>query len=124
MVEFSLIATVLFVIIFGLVDFAYTVFSYNTVCNAARAAVRFAIVHGPNSGDPASAEQIQQVAISSAPGVNLNADSITVSWPNDPNLPSKQDAQVQISYEHHMLVGYLIPARVTLGTTSRMLVSQ
>ena len=124
MVEFALVSTILFLVFFGLMDFAYAVFSYNTICSAARTAVRYAIVHGSTSPSPATTAQIQQVAVDAAPGVTLALSDVTVTWPADPNLPSQKDAQVQISHSHRMIIGYMVPDTMTLGSTSRMIVSQ
>jgi TadE-like protein len=124
MVEFAAIATALFLLMFGLMMLGSAVYSYNTVSNAAREAVRYAIVHSPTSAVPASTDQIQQIAINYAAGLNLTDSDIAVSWPADPYIAKKNDAQVQISYPYTIKIPFLKPVVVNLTSTSRMLVSQ
>jgi Flp pilus assembly protein TadG len=124
MVEFALGASLFILILFATIEMALAVFAYNTLCFAAREAARYAMVHGPNSPNPATTAQIQQVAINAAASVNLSATNITVSWPADSNLPSKQDAQVQISYNYNLQIPFLSSVTLKLTSTSQMLVSQ
>lgn len=122
--EFALAATALVLLIFGLIDMALLVYNYNTVCSAAREAVRYAIVHSPTGPNPATTAQIQQVAINYAPELNLAPSNITVSWPADSNLPSQDDAKVAISYNYKLSIPFLSARTLTLTSTSQMLVSQ
>jgi Flp pilus assembly protein TadG len=122
--EFAIVATLLFLITFAIIELSLAVYQYNTVCSAARDAVRYAIVHSPTSANPATTSQIQQVAINAALNVNLTASNITVSWPADANLPTKQDAEVQISYQYKLQVPFVPTTTLTLTSASRMLVSQ
>jgi Flp pilus assembly protein TadG len=124
MVEFSAVATVLFLLMFGLMSLGAAVYSYNTVSNATREAVRYAIVHSPTSPDPVSDSQIQQVAINYAVGLRLKNSDVVVSWPVDPINTKKSDAQVQISYPYQIKIPFLSPVSVNLTSTSRMMVSQ
>ena len=124
MVEFTAIATALFLIMFGLMFLGFAVYSYNTLSNAAREAVRYAVVHSPTSSAPATTSQIQQVAINYATALNLEQNEIAVSWPPDPNIARKNDAQVQISHLCKMNIPFLGPVALNLTSTSRMLVSQ
>ncbi len=124
MVEFAAIATVFLLIVFGVMSLGIAVYSYNTISNAAREAVRYAVVHSPTSSNPATTTQIQQVAINYATALNLAQTDIVVSWPPDPNIATRTDAQVQISYPYQLNIPFLGPVTLTLASTSRMLVSQ
>jgi Flp pilus assembly protein TadG len=124
MAEFAIVAALLFLITFAIMEVGWAVYQYNTVSSAARDAVRYAVVHSPTSANPATTSQIQQVAVNAAPNLGLATSAITVSWPADTNLPSKKDAEVQISYEYQLNVPFMSPTTLTFTTTSRMLVSQ
>ncbi|MBF6571254.1 MAG: pilus assembly protein [Candidatus Binataceae bacterium] len=124
LLEFALAATLLFLLIFGIMEMALAVYSYNTVCSAAREAVRYAIVHSPTGPNPSTTSQIQQVAIDYAVDLNPKQLTVNVSWPNDANLPSQADAQVQVSYHYQLQIPSVSPVTLTLSSTSRMLVSQ
>jgi Flp pilus assembly protein TadG len=47
MVEFALSASLLFLLLFGLMEMSFPVYDYNTASSAADEAVRYAIVHSP-----------------------------------------------------------------------------
>jgi Flp pilus assembly protein TadG len=121
LIEFSLSALVVLTLIINIMNVGYGVFCYHTIAYAARAAVRYAVVHGPSSPHPATDSQIQQVAASSAPGVSLSTSNITVSWPTDPRISTKKDAKVTVSMPYTL---YIPPTSLTLTSTSQMLVSQ
>jgi Flp pilus assembly protein TadG len=123
-VEFALVATAFFMLIFGTIQMALAVSAYNSLSAAAREAVRYAVVHSPTSANPASTSQIQQVAISAAPALNLQTSNITVSWPSDTNIPSEDDAEVAISYNYRVKIPFMSAITLTLASSSQMLVSQ
>lgn len=123
-VEFGLSATLFLLLLFGVLQMLLAMYQYNTLCSAAREAVRYAIAHSPTSANPASSAQIQQVAINYAPALNLTASDISVSFVTDANLPSQNDAKVAISYQYQLQIPFITPVTMTLSTTSQMLASQ
>ena len=125
--EFFLIISAFFLILFGMMETAQAVFTYNSICEAAREAVRYAIVHGPNSVDPSVSPytDIQQVAINAVPDLALTSANVVVSWPADPNISAKKDPQVKVSYTYSLSpIPFLPSISVPLTATSQMLVSQ
>jgi Flp pilus assembly protein TadG len=53
MVEFSIVAAFIFIpVVFGIIEFGRVVWAKNMVTAAAREGVRYAIVHGTDSGSP------------------------------------------------------------------------
>lgn len=124
LVEFALVASIFLLLLFAILQLSLAVLTYNTVCFAAREAARYGMVHGPNSPNPATNAQIQQIAINAAPSLNLQASNITVNWVTDPNLPSKQDVQVKVTYSYAIQIPFVTPVTANFVTTSQMLVSQ
>ena len=122
--EFAMVASVFLLLLFGIMQMALTVYNYNTVCSAAREAVRYAIVRSPTSPNPATTAQIQQIAINTAAGLNTSQLTIAVSWPADANLPTQTDARVKVSYQYQLQIPFFSPVTMTLASTSQMLVSQ
>jgi Flp pilus assembly protein TadG len=115
-VELAAVATVLLVLLFGIIKMGIVVYDYNMICSAAREAVRYAIVHSSDSTG------IKNAAINSAPF--LTSSNITPSLVTDPNDATKQDARVVISYDYTLQVPLLPSISLTLTSTSQMLVSQ
>ena len=51
LVEFALVAMIFFVILFGLIEFARALWTWNTIAQATRAGARFAVVEAPTAAD-------------------------------------------------------------------------
>jgi hypothetical protein len=103
------------------------VYRYNTVGMAAREAVRYAIVHGPNSQNPAGTgtnPTVEQVAVNFAPF--LSTTEVAVSYPVDtnPNLKNQQDAVVTITHNYTQQIPFMSAVPLVLTTSSQMLLSQ
>ena len=124
MVEFALVASIFLLLLFATMQLSLAVLTYNTVSFAAREAARYGMVHGPSSPSPATTAEIQQIAINAAPSLGLSASNITVNWPTDPNLPSKQDVQVRISYSYQLQIPFAQAVTPNFVSTSQMLVAQ
>ncbi len=123
-VEFASVVMVFLMIAFVTMKLALAVYNYNMICSAAREAARYAITHGPNSPNPASIAEIQQVAVDAAPGLSLSASNVTVNWLNGPSLPSRKDAQVQVTYPYTLRLPFMASRTLTLRSTSQMLAAQ
>jgi Flp pilus assembly protein TadG len=122
--EFGVIAVVFVVLIFAVMEMAAAIFAYSTICEAAREAARYAIAHSPTSANPATNAQIQQVAVNAAPTLGLSTSDVSVSWPADSNLPSKDDVKITISYSYSLSIPLIKPITLTLSSTAQSLVSQ
>jgi len=89
MVEFAIVAPVLFVLIFGIIDFGRVFFLYNNLTNAAREGARQGAVLALNS----------QSAIQTTVRGRINDDSASVATVNVtyPGAFPNQSVRVQIS---------------------------
>ena len=119
--ELALSIMIVLTLILSIMNVGYGVYCYHTIAYAARAAVRYAITHGPNSPLPATNAQVQQAAVNSAIGMNLTTSNVTVTWPTDAKISTMKDAKVVITYPFQL---YLAPVNLSLTTTSQMLVAQ
>ena len=130
LIEFGLIAVLLVMVLFGVVEICRMFLVYNDVAHAARAGVRYAIVHG--SDNPATTADIKTVIkgfLSSAPldpskvsdpvitygclqaGCTSPADSSTA-------VPGST-VQVTVSYPYDPLVTYFPLPSINLHSTSK-----
>ncbi len=82
-VEFSLAAFLLVMLLLGVVEVGRMVLVYTTVANAARAGMRYAIVHGSDSPPTTSVQTEVKNFLSAAP-MNTAATglSISVTYPD------------------------------------------
>jgi len=128
LLEFGLVAIVLFTFIFGIIDFGRALYTYHFVSNAAREATRYASVRGSScyvssslpgchamdsNPSTAASSPVPQYVIGLATGIGLDANSVFVSasWPgsgpgtggNGCNTTNGVDSpgctvQIQVSY--------------------------
>lgn len=86
MVEFALIAPILFMFLFGIIDFGRALFQYNNLTNAAREGARFAATRFPDPCQPADLYSVD----------SLTATKI-VEFNNNPKVVAVADTIVQVA---------------------------
>jgi Flp pilus assembly protein TadG len=122
-VEFALAASLLFMLMFGLMKLGFAVYSYNTISHTTRECVRYAVVHGPGSANPQSAAAIEQLyEYAYMPGGAPL--TVTVTFPQDPTFSTLQDAQCSISFNYKVQIPFLPSKTLTLTSTEHMILSQ
>jgi Flp pilus assembly protein TadG len=120
-VEFALIAPVLFLLVFGLVDFARALAYYNDLTQLAGQGARAAAVnHNPDGSTPSATSIQSQLAANAAAGELRNG--IVVCITHAPStLPDY--VQVKTSYQFNLgpTAGVLKILSINLSATSTML---
>jgi Flp pilus assembly protein TadG len=127
-VEFSLIAFLLCIVLFSVLEVGRMVLVYTTVANAARAGARYAIVHGGSrtgvgvdgpSGPGNNPAQVVTVVKNFASAGLLTAAQlvITIVYPTASNVPG-QRVNVTVVYPYDPLTSWL-PFNLRLGTTTQ-----
>jgi Flp pilus assembly protein TadG len=120
-VEFALVATVFFILLFGIIEFSRLMLMYHHVGNVAREGSRYAIVHGFDSGVNATAADIENYVKSISP-VDPNNLTVTTTWEN-PNHEPKTWVKVQVNYDFKFIVPILYNSNIPLVGTSQMVIS-
>ena len=140
LLEFGLIAIVLFTFIFGIIDFGRALFTYHFVANAAREATRYASVRGylcaaPMTGCDATQTSIQTYLQGEAQGSGLNSKllSVNASWPIETTSPAVCaqtpnyqgcTVQVQVSYPFQFIFPFLPTSAINMSSTSATVITQ
>jgi hypothetical protein len=129
LVEFTLCLFLMVIVLLSVVEMGRMVLVYTAVSNAARAAARYAIVHGSSrtgsgvdgpSGPGADPPEVVQVAKNFAnAGLMVNEARLTISvtYPAGNNAVGNS-VQVGVSYSYDPLIG-LLPLTVPLSNESR-----
>jgi Flp pilus assembly protein TadG len=97
--EFAMVVLPMLMLIFGIISFGMTIYTYSFLGNAARDAVRYAIVHGSKSTSPATSDDIQTYVRNEAQGLKASAIGVSTSW--NPNNDPGSTVNVQASYSYH-----------------------
>jgi Flp pilus assembly protein TadG len=118
LVEFGIVAFLLIMMIFGVVDMCRMVLVYSTVANGARIGVRYAIVHGTNS--PTTDTNVKDVVKGylRAGTVNTANADVNVVYPDSGCTDPGCRVTVTVSYPYDLLSSYF-PLSVRLGSTSQ-----
>lgn len=127
LIEFAVSAFLLVMVLLSIVEFGRMLLVYNAVANAARAGVRYAIVHGGNrtgsgvngpSGPGANPpEVVTWVQTIGGTGMLNSAQlTINVTYPDGSNGTGSR-VNVQVTYPYDPLVAYF-PVAVNLSSTS------
>src|SRR2546425_11075241 len=119
MVESGLSLVVLMFVIFGIMEFGRMVWAYNLLSHAAREATRYAMIHGSNSSQPATAADITSVAKGRAPGLDPASISVNVSWIPD-NRPG---SSVKVGLQYTFSAATNLVGSGTLGATSQVIIT-
>jgi Flp pilus assembly protein TadG len=119
-------------VIFGIISFAMTIYTWSFLSNAARDAVRYAIVHGSKSTSPATSDGIQTFVRNEAKGLNPGAITVTSCWnpqappnacpgPTGNNAPGKV-VSVNVAYTFHPFYPFS-NVSLPLSSSAQMVIS-
>lgn len=139
---------VLLILIFGVIEVSWAVYSYHLVANAAHEGARYAIVRGSSWGGScagytssrctaSSTDIANYVASESLPGIPIDPAQVCVQWFS--SVPSSASGactantgpnaqgnivQVTVNYPFTLNV-FFLPARTfTISSTSQMVIAQ
>jgi Flp pilus assembly protein TadG len=133
MVEFSVVALLTAITLLFVVEIGRTVLVYTTVANAARAGVRYAVVHGSSratgstvdsaSGPGSSPAQVVTVVknFASAGLLTTSRLVVTVTYPGGSNAPG-QYVTVSAVYPYDPLTTYFSKT-LRLGSASQGIIA-
>jgi len=122
MVEFALFFIIFLVLTVGLMELGRGVWTYVTLSHAARAAGRYAIVHGGSNPIPNNGTTVEDVAKLNA--IGLDNSSITVNVTYDTVNKQGNAVLVEVSYPFQFVTGGLIvqQSTVSMSSTAKMIV--
>ena len=116
LIEYALILPVLAVLLFGILEFALIMFTYNTIGNAAREGARFGSVHCSSFHTACGANDPEVIAATRGLTTGLNQATLTINQP----APSGGAIQVQVSYRVNLVPAILGSPSINLQARSTM----
>ena len=87
LIEFGFAAILLFMLVFGIMEFGRAIWTYGAIAHAAREGARYAIVRGAESGRAASVTEIESYVQSRATGITALVVATTWDPDNEGSLP-------------------------------------
>ena len=119
LVELALVGTLLFTLVFGIMEVGRAMWIYGTVAHLAREGARYAIVRGTESAQAASAADVDGYLQGLAAG--MTALVVTTTWTPD-NQPGSV-VQVQVDRQFDPIVPLVGLGPIPLSSTSRMVIA-
>ncbi len=120
LVESALVLWPCILIVFGLVQFGFVIWSNNTLGYAVDAAVRYASLNGARSSTPATVDSIRQAVKDNAMGLEASTITVNVTW-NPSNRPGST-VNIEAVYPVRTLVNVIWTNPVSLRVSSQMLI--
>jgi Flp pilus assembly protein TadG len=141
LVEFAIASSVLLMLMFGIIELCFALYTYNYVSDAARVATRYAVVRGssctalPDCGITAGELQNYVRGIG-YPGINPRKLTVRTTWLSfNPGPPTTWDAcagqcnepsnavKIQVSYDFPLFLPFWRSTSLQLTSTSQMVIS-
>jgi Flp pilus assembly protein TadG len=122
MLEGALVMSAFLMIMFGIIDFSRAVFAYNSVEYASREGARWASVRGVQSGQEASAGDVQAFVMKQLVGLTASDTTVNVNWASG----KTPGAFVTVTVNHNFqpIAPYIPTGTWQLQGLSRMVISQ
>jgi Flp pilus assembly protein TadG len=118
LLETAMTSLVLFLVVFGIIEFGRAMFSYHAVANGARMGTRYALVRGKDSGILVSQAQVSTY-VKSVLSLNPNEVTVATTWQDGQKTGTW--VRVQVAYNFH----FIIPvASVTMTSHSQIVVAR
>ena len=122
-IEFAVASVVLFMMIFGLVEFGLAIWKNNVVASLAKDGARYAATHGSTTTRPASSADVSNY-------VRLRAfelsPTVTTTWPDGDspsNSPGKR-VEVVVQQDYSAVTSFVPFTTLTLRSTAQLVISR
>ncbi len=130
LIEFALTIPVVFMVLFGIIDFGRALYAYDLVTNAARLGTRYAIVHGTSctpSPCTATSGDIQTYVQSMVTGIDASSVTVVATWPAATGCAGGTATPlcpvlVKVTYSFKFLLSFSLTVPMT--SKSQMIISQ
>jgi len=112
-------ALILFLVVFGVIDFGRAMLSYHSVASGARMGTRYALVNGYDSGHMTTETLVETYVKGMMPTENPNDVTVITTWQDSGKAGTW--VRVQVAYNFH----FIIPvASVTMTSHSQIVVAR
>jgi Flp pilus assembly protein TadG len=131
LIEFAMGSSVLFLVIFGIMDFSRALMAYDQVTAAARLGSRYAMVHGSAcsvTGCPATNATIQTYVRSKVTGIDPTQLTVTSTWSTAPGCTDALNQGplciVNVATSYSFKFAALPRVAIPMTANSQMIISQ
>ncbi len=119
--EFAIVAMVSLTLMFGIIQASLALYAFNFVSYGARAGLRYAMVHGSQSGSVATSASVQTYVRGLAIALNTSSLTVTTVW--TPNENPGSTINVNVTYAFIPFIPLVWSQTLQMSSTAQGLVS-
>jgi Flp pilus assembly protein TadG len=119
-IETAITLLLFMMLLFGVIEGARMMWTYNTLAFVAREGTRYATVRGATSLSPATVATIETYVKDRAVGLDPAKMTVLTTW--TPNNSAGKFVQVVVNYEYYMSTTLFVSGPLQLTSTSRTVV--
>jgi len=116
MIEYALILSVFFILIYGFVQICMVLFGFNNVTYASRIAVRYAVVHGSTATYTCTSTDISNIITPLLWGAPSGGTTIVTTW--SPNNTPGSSVSIKVAVQYSPKIPFFANRIFTVGTTA------
>jgi len=116
MVEYALVIPIYLCLLVGAVNGALLMYLWNSTAYAARAATRYASVHGSTATYTCTSTDLQNLVYNSAPG--LRKATVTITW--TPNKSPGSSVNVNVKLTFSTFVPFIHSQSLAIASSSQL----
>ena len=107
----------LFMLLFGIMQFGQVLYAYSFVAYAAQTATRYATIHSSTSSQPATSTSVTSYVKAIAYGIDATKLTVTSTW--TPNAAPGSSVKVKVAYTYVPFAPFLTSANISLSSTTQ-----
>lgn len=116
MIEYALVLSVFFMLMWGFVQFSLILFGFNNATYASRIAIRYAIVHGSTATYTCTSTDISNIVTPLLWGAPNGAATIVTTW--TPNNTPGSTVSIKVAIQYTPKLPFFPSKVFTVGATS------
>jgi Flp pilus assembly protein TadG len=116
MVEYALVISLFFMLVYGFVQFCLILFVYNNATYASRVAIRYAVVHGSTATYTCTASDISNIITPLLWGTPSGGATIVTTW--SPNNTPGSTVSIKVGVQYIPKLPFFPTKTFVVGTTA------
>ena len=116
MIEYALVLSIFFILIYGFVQLCLVLFGFNNLTYSSRVAISYAVVHGSTASYVCTSTDISNIVTPLLWGAPSGGATVVTTW--SPNNSPGRTVSIKVAVQYTPKIPFF-PSRIfTVGTTA------